>query len=173
VPGLLDVAFPAGVTVEFQTPLPGSGPRRAAMIGYENYVRSLWYAVATHGSGAAYKQYVFGNALTFTQRMISEFTTYSYKLSGTIVYYDITVPNVYYKAGAVVDACVNASAISRVKEQTGKAIGSVFGTTYDHFLEEVSDGKEPGGKTGPGGSWVVTHTQSTPAGNGGSAAGCS
>lgn len=173
VPGVQSFPFPAGVTVSFQGTLPASGPKRAAVIGYENYVRSLWYAVATHGSSTAYQAYDFGNARTFAQSMIHEFTAYGYKLHGTIVYYDISVPNVYYNAGAVVDACVDASAIYRLNGKTGQSIGTVFGDNFNHFLEEVSDGKESAGKTGPGGSWVVSHTNSTPVSDGGSAAMCS
>jgi len=172
VPGLAGFTFPPGIMVKFQAELPASGPRQSAVIGYENYVRSMWYAVATRGSGTAYKQYILGNARAFTQSLVGEFSTNGWKLRGTIVYYKISVPSVYASGSAVVSACVDASGLYRVNAQTGDVVGSVFGTTYDHYLEEASVGQEPGSATRPGGPWVVTHTGNIPSSSGGAARAC-
>jgi hypothetical protein len=171
--GLRSFAFPPGVTVLVQATLPASGARRSAVIGYENYVRSLWDTVATHGSSTAYQGYLFGDALAFAHAMIHEVTEDGYKLHGTIVYHDISVPRVYHDAGAVVDACVNAGSMYLVTEKTGKVAGTVFGKSFDRYREQVSDGREAGGRAGPGGSWVVTRTDNIPAPDGGAAAHCS
>jgi hypothetical protein len=165
-PGLQSFTFPAGIDVEFQTPLPPSGAKRDAVIGYENYINSLWYAVSTHGTSTAYKQHVSGNALTFAQAIIKQFKQYNLHLSGKIVYYDISVPHVYFNAAAVVQACVNASGMDRVK-QSGRSLGTIFGSGYDHYQEQVADGKQ---KSSP--AWLVSHTQNVPATSGGSAGMC-
>jgi hypothetical protein len=164
--GLRSFAFPANVRVEFHSPLPASGPRRAAMIGYENYIDSVWYAVYTRGSSTAYKQYVGGNALTFARSLVREFSSDGYRLRGTIVYYDISVPQVFYRAGAVVQSCVDASRLYRVKAKTGHIVGTIFSASYDHYQEQASAGKAAAG------FWTVSHTENLPAANGGSAGVC-
>lgn len=164
--GLRSFAFPAGVQVQFQTSLPASGTQRAAMIGYENYVDSLWSAVSSQGSQAVYQQYMAGNALTFAKSLISEFRSGGYKLSGTIVYYDITVPHVYYGAGAVVESCVDTSGLYMVNATTGKTGKPVFDTTYQHYQEQAADGKSAAGH------WTVSHTENFPASGGASAGEC-
>lgn len=164
--GLASFPFPAGVQVEFQTPLPASGAQRAAMIGYENYVDSLWYGVSTLGSSTAYTQYDSGNVLTFAKGEINNFTSNGYKLKGKIVYYDITVPQVFYNAGAVVRSCVDASGLYRVDAKTGQTVGTVFSSSYSHYQEQVSTAKSAGGY------WIVSSTGNTPASKGGSAGVC-
>lgn len=164
--GLRSFAFPANVRVEFHTPLPASGPRRAAMIGYENYIDSVWYAVYTRGSNTTYQQYVGGNALTFARSLVREFSSDGYRLRGTIVYYDISVPQVFYGAGAVVQSCVDASKFYRVKAATGRVAGTIFSPSYDHYQEQASAGKAAAG------FWTVSHTENLPAANGGSAGVC-
>jgi hypothetical protein len=159
-------AFPAGVQVQFQTPLPASGPQRAAMIGYESYVDSLWDAVASRGSHTEYRQYLGGNALTFADKLIHEFKTGDYKLSGTVVYFDISVPKVFYGDGAVVQSCVDASALDMVNAKTGKTAGTVFDSSYQHYQEQAADGKSKSGY------WTVSHTENFPASSGASAGVC-
>jgi len=164
--GLRNFAFPAGVQVQFQTPLPASGPQRAAMIGYENYVDSLWYAVTSRGAHTAYRQYLGGNALTFADNLIHEFKTDDYKLGGTVVYFDISVPKVFYGDGAVVQSCVDASALHMVNAKTGKTAGTVFDSSYQHYQEQAADGKSKSGY------WTVSHTENFPASSGASAGVC-
>jgi hypothetical protein len=164
--GLRAFDFPAGVRVQFQTPLPASGPQRAAVIGYENYVDSLWEAVSTWGSDRAYRQYVGGNALTFADQLIAEFKNGGYKLGGTVVYFDISVPQVFYSDGAVVQSCVDASGLYMVNAKTGKIAGTVFDSTYQHYQEQAAAGKSAAGY------WTVSHTENSPASGGGSAGVC-
>lgn len=166
VSGLRSFTFPAGVQVQFQTALPASGTQRSAVIGYENYVNSLWAAVATDGGDTTYKEYMGGNALTFADNLISEFRNGGDKLSGTVVYFDISVPQTYYGAGAVVQACVDASGLDMVSAATGKTTGTVFDSKYQHYEEQAATGKSSGG------SWTVSHTQNLPASGGGSAGVC-
>jgi hypothetical protein len=164
--GLRSFAFPAGVQVQFQTPLPASGPQRAAMIGYENYVDSLWYAVTSRGAHTQYRQYLGGNALTFADKLIHEFKTGDYKLGGTVVYFDISVPKVFYGDGAVVQSCVDASGLNMVNATTGKTAGTVFDSSYQHYQEQAADGKSKSGY------WTVSHTENFPASSGASAGVC-
>jgi hypothetical protein len=164
--GLRSFAFPAGVEVQFQTPLPASGTQRAAMIGYENYVDSLWYAVSSQGADTAYRQYMGGNALTFANSLISEFRTSDYKLSGTVVYFDISVPQVFYGASAVVESCVDASGLNMVNATTGKIAGTVFDSSYQHYQEQAAAAKSTAGY------WTVSHTENFPASGGDSAGDC-
>jgi hypothetical protein len=159
-------AFPQGFTVQFQTPLPASGTQRAAMIGYENYVDSLWAAVSSQGSDTAYRQYMGGNALTFADNLIAEFKNGDDKLSGTVVYFDISVPQVFYGAGAVVQACVDASGLSMVNAETGKTAGTVFDSSYQHYQEQAATGKSAAG------AWTVSHTENSPASSAGSSGVC-
>jgi hypothetical protein len=164
--GLRSFAFPSGVQVQFQTPLPASGTQRAAMIGYENYVDSLWYAVSSRGSDTVYRQYMSGNALTFADSLISEFRDGGYKLSGTVVYFDISVPQVFYGASAVVQSCVDTSGLSMVNAKTGKTAGTVFDSSYQHYQEQAAAGKSAAGY------WTVSHTENVPASSGASAGVC-
>jgi len=159
-------AFPASVKVEFDTPLPASGPKRAAMIGYENYVDSMWYAVYSRGSSTAYQEYAGGNALTFVQNLVKEFSQYGLGLRGKIVYYDISVGQIYYGAGAVVSSCVDASGLDRFVAKTGRSLGTVFSAQYDRYLEQASAAKSKAG------FWTVGHTGNSPASGGGSSGMC-
>jgi hypothetical protein len=165
-PGLKDFAFPASVQVQFQTPLPAAGAQRAAMIGYENYARSMWYAVYTHGSSKAYRQFAGGNALTFVKTLISQYTADGDTLRGTIVYYDTSVPSVYYGAGALVESCVNASGLFKVNSSTGQVAGTVFSAKFGYYQEQAAAGKKPDG------TWWIGHTDSYPAADGGAAGMC-
>lgn len=148
--GLLRFAFPASVKVEFQTGLPARNPQRAAMIGYENYVDSGWYAVYTHGASKTYSHYVFGSALTDFRQLISELT--GYRLDGTIVYYDISVPQVFNGASALVQACVNDSGLYVADAKTGRLIETVFRSDFEHYQEQASAAKS---QAGP---WFVNST---------------
>jgi hypothetical protein len=163
VPGLQNFAFPSSIKIQFQTPLPGSGPQRSAVIAYENYIDSMWHAVYTHGADTSYRKYVYGNALSFVQTEISFFTKGHYQLQGTITYYNTTVPQVFYGAGAVVSTCVDASGMKIVKPGT---VGTLFKSSFFHYMEQTGTGKTHSG------FWIVNHTQNTPATSGGTAGGC-
>lgn len=165
-PGLRKFAFPGSVQVQFQTPLPASGSQRAAVIGYENYARSMWYAVYTHGASKAYQQFASGNALTFIKTLISQYTAGGYTLRGTIVYFDTSVPSVYYGAGALVESCVNASGLFKVDSSTGKVAGTVFSAKFGYYQEQAAAGKKADG------TWWIGHTENYPAADGGAAGMC-
>jgi hypothetical protein len=163
VPGLQNFAFPSSIKIQFQTPMPASGPQRSAVIAYENYIDSMWHAVYTHGADTSYKKYVYGNALSFVQTEIRFFTTGNYQLRGTITYYDTTVPQVFSGAGAVVSTCVDASEMKIVKPGT---VGTLFKSSFFHYQEQTGTGKTHDG------FWIVNHTVNTPATSGGTAGGC-
>jgi hypothetical protein len=165
VAGLKSFAFPARIQVEFQTPLPASGPQRAAMIGYENYVDAFWYAVYTHGTSKAYQKYASGNALSFIKSTVKTFVSNDYTLAGTIIYSDISVPQVFYGAGAVVEACVNTAGLKELSA-SGQPAGAVFSGDYASYQEQASAGKLPDG------SWSIGHTESYLPTSGGSAQVC-
>ncbi|MGD0561410.1 MAG: hypothetical protein ABSA93_41380 [Streptosporangiaceae bacterium] len=166
VAGLRSFAFPSTIQVQFQTPLPASGPQRAAVIGYENYIDSVWYAVYTHGADKTYTKYVFGNALDFAQAEINAFTSNGYQLKGTLVYYDTSVPQVYFGAGAEVESCVDASQMNVVNEHTGATVKPLFTGGYDNYQEQAAAGKADAGY------WVVSHTDNYPSTSGGTAGVC-
>jgi hypothetical protein len=164
VSGLASFTFPADVKVEFDTPLPSDPMQQAAVIGYENYIDSMWYAAATHGASKAYESYTYGNALTFVKNLAAEFRQDG--LQGTIEYSDIAVPNTYGKSGAVVTSCVNTSGFYRVNS-AGKQLGTVFGAAkWDNYEEQVAAGKKANGK------WAVNGTYNYPASDGGAAGEC-
>jgi hypothetical protein len=122
--------------------------------------------VYKHGADTTYKNYVFGNALTFAQTQIRIFTSNDYELRGMIVYYDISVPQVFYGAGAVVESCVNASGLYRVNAASGKTVGTIFTGGYNHYQEQAAAGKKPNGL------WIISHTSNYPATSGGTAGMC-
>ncbi|HEV3381405.1 MAG TPA: hypothetical protein VG142_10545 [Trebonia sp.] len=164
--GVQSFTFPSGVQVQFQTQLPASGPQRTAVIGYENYVDSMWAAVSTGGANTTYEKYIGGNALSFANSLISEFRNGDDKLSGTVVYFDISVPQTFYGESAVVQSCVDASGLNMVSAATGKVTGTVFDSSYQHYQEQVAVGKSPAGY------WTVSHTENSPASSGGAAGDC-
>lgn len=165
VNGVQQFPFPSGVKIVFQTPLPASGLKRGAMIGYENYVESSWYAIQTHGRSTAYEKYGSGNVLTGAAALIDEFVSHHWTLHGTITYYDMSVPQSFGTAGAVVQACVDTTHFS-VLGSNGKVAGSVFQSQWYHYQEQSSAGKTHAGY------WTIVHTISTSSDKGGSAGMC-
>jgi hypothetical protein len=161
--GVQSFPFPTDVKVVFQTPLPASGPKRGAMIGYENYVDSVYYASQTQGKNTAYLKYVSGNVLTGSNRLINDFKSNDVTLHGTVYYYDMSVTQVFGSGGAVVQACVDSSGL-HVLQSDGKVGGQVFSTP--RYLEQSSAGKTKAGY------WMIGHTVSTSANSGGSAEMC-
>lgn len=166
VAGLKDFTFPSSIQVEFQTQLPAIDPQRAAVIAYENYVDSMWYAAYTLGKNKAYQKYITGNALSFAKGIINEFKAGHYTLKGTVVYYNISVPDVYGNAGVVVESCFNASGLEMVNPGNGQPAGSIINSSYTHSQEQAAAGKKSNG------SWWIIHTDFYPAANGGSAGVC-
>ena len=164
--GLLSFAFPPAVRIVFQTPLPASQPQRGVMIGYENYVDSLWYATYTHGQSTVYEQYTSGNVLSYVQSEISD-ANYGpgYTLRGTITYYDMTVPGVNGDSTATVSSCVDASGLDWVNEKTGQLYGPIFASGDLHYLEQNSAQNELGG-------WIMDRVVSYLSSGGGAAAAC-
>jgi hypothetical protein len=162
--GLLRFTFPASVKVEFRSALPARGPQRAAMIGYENYVDSMWYAVVTHGSNKEYLRYIAGDALTFARGQLGAVPV-GLQISGTIVYYDMSVPQAF-KVSAVVQSCVDASAMFRVYTRGGRRIGTIFSPDWVHFQEQAVAAKSTAG------FWMVNSLDQTQASSGGSAGEC-
>lgn len=144
--------LPAGFTISFQAAAAGSAKRQAVVAGYENYVRSFWLAIITHGRDRRYRQYLAGNALTFAEKEIAYFTSHRATVRGAARYFDIKVTNMYSGKAAVVQACVDVSGLSRVTAATGKRVGNVYPHRYLHYLEQVAEGQLPAG------DWYVLHT---------------
>lgn len=166
VAGLRDFTFPSDIQVKFQTTLPDSGPQRSAMIAYENYIDSMWYAVYTLGKNKTYKSYISGNALTFAKQIIGEFKAGHYALRGTVIYTDMSVPNVYSGSGAVVESCVNVSGLHMVDLGTGQSAGNILNSKYTNSQEQAAAGKKANG------SWWIVHTDFYSAASGGTAGMC-
>jgi hypothetical protein len=166
VAGLRSFSFPSDIQVEFQTSLPASEPQRSAMIAYENYVDSMWYAVYTLGSNKVYTTYISGNALTFAKQILGEFKAGHYALRGTVVYSDISVPNVYSGSGAVVESCVNISGLHMVDPSTGQSAGNILNSKYTNSQEQAAAGKKKSG------TWWIVHTDFYSAASGGTAGMC-
>lgn len=166
VAGVRDFAFPSDVKVVFRTPVPAAGPQRGAMIGYENYVDSMWYAVYTLGKSKVYQQYASGNALTFAKQIIAEFKAGGYALRGTVVYSAISVPNVFNTTGAVVQSCVDVSGLHMVNPSTGQPAGNILNSKFVHSQEQAAAGAKTNG------TWWIVHTEFNPATSGGSAGMC-
>ncbi|HZR49976.1 MAG TPA: hypothetical protein VFB06_10705 [Streptosporangiaceae bacterium] len=164
--GLKAFTFPSSIKVEFQTPLPATEPERSAVIAYENYVDSMWYAVYTLGKNKAYQKYTSGNALSFAKQIIAEFKAGRYQLKGTVVYSDITVPNVFGTSGVVVSSCFNDSGLQMVNPGNGRPAGNIINSKYTHSQEQAAAGKQANG------SWWIVHTDFYPAASGGSAGVC-
>jgi hypothetical protein len=148
--------FPAAVSVQFTTPPSGSAVRRAIIPGYRDYVLSLWAAASSHGKDAAYQKLATGNAAAFARREIS-YLAHGRGLSGTIRYYDTTVPKIYYGRGADVTSCVDASRFTVVSTENGKTVGTVFPARYAHYLENTGLARRADG------TWFVTQTGAFPA----------
>ncbi len=166
VAGLRSFTFPSDIQVEFQASLPASGPQRAAMIAYENYASSMWYAVYTHGASKDYQNYVSGNALSFAKSIIDEFKAGGYALRGTVVYSSMSVPDVYGSAGAVVQTCLDMSGLHMVNPSTGQSAGNILSSRFTYSQEQAAAGKKADG------TWWVVHTDFYPAAGGGSAGMC-
>lgn len=166
VAGLKAFTFPSSIQVEFQAQLPATGPQRSAMIAYENYIDSMWYAVYTLGQNKAYEKYITGNALSFAKEIIAEFKAGHYELKGTVVYSDISVPDVYGNAGVVVESCFNDSGLQMVNPSNGKSAGNIINSKYTYSQEQAAAGKRADG------SWWIIHTDFYPAASGGSAGVC-
>jgi hypothetical protein len=165
-PGVRAFAFPSDVKVVFQTAIPAAGPQRGAMIGYENYVDSMWYAVYTLGKNKTYQKYASGNALTFAKQIIAEFKAGRYALRGTVVYSAISVPNVFNTTGAVVQSCVDVSGLHMVNPSTGQSAGNILNSKFVHSQEQAAAGAKTNG------TWWIVHTEFNPANSGGSAGMC-
>ena len=164
VPGLRTFAFPSSVQIEFQTPLPAGGAQRGAVIAYENYIDSMWYAAYKHGANTSYKRYINGNALSFAESVIGEFKS-GYTLRGTIIYSNMSVPDVYFGNGALVESCVNASGLYQVNARTGKVVGTVLSNGYEYYQEQAAAGKRNG-------LWTIDHTEAYQANSNASAQVC-
>jgi hypothetical protein len=166
VAGLKAFTFPSSIQVEFQTQLPPAGPQRAAVIAYENYVDSMWYAVYTLGKNKTYQKYITGNALSFAKQIIAEFRAGRYRLKGTVVYSSISVPDVYGTSGVVVYSCFDDSGLQMVNPGSGRPAGNIISRKYTHSQEQAAAGRQANG------NWWIVHTDFYPAAAGGSAGVC-
>jgi hypothetical protein len=148
--------FPPSVSVQFGSPLPASGLRRAILAGYQDYVLALWAAVLSHGRDGAYQNQMTGNALRFAQREIAYFG-HRRTVRGTISYFGTTVRSPYSAYGAEVTSCVDASRFSAADARTGAVTGTVFPAKYARYLEDVAEERHPDG------TWFVAQIASYPA----------
>jgi hypothetical protein len=151
-------AFPASVQLTFDTPLPAKGVRRAVMAGYQEYVRSFWYAIYTNGRSHAYAKHMAGNTVTFLRQTIQYNIKHHLTISGTARYFDTSVRQVFSGKGAELISCVDVSGFHDVNAKTGKTVGDVFPRRFMHYEEDVALGRLPGGS-----GWFVSHTENFPA----------
>ncbi|HEY2553371.1 MAG TPA: hypothetical protein VGI64_22630 [Streptosporangiaceae bacterium] len=150
-------AFPSSVQLNFDTPLPAKGVRRAVVAGYQEYVRSFWYAIYTNGRSHAYASHLQGNALTFLHQTIQYNIKHHLTISGTARYFDTSVRQVFSGRGAELISCVDVSGFHDVSAKTGKRVGDVFPRRFMHYEEDVALGRLQGG------GWFVSHTENFPA----------
>jgi hypothetical protein len=149
--------FAASVQLSFDTPVSGKGVRRAVLAGYQEYVRSFWYAVYTNGRNHDYSDHVGGNALTFLHQTIRYNIKHHLTIRGTARYFDTSVRRVFLGKGAELTSCVDVSQFHDVSTKTGKTVGDVFPRRFMHYLEDVALGQQPRG------GWLVSHTENFPA----------
>jgi hypothetical protein len=149
--------FPAGVSIEFESPVPTDATQRAVISGYQGYVLSLWAAVLSHGANTAYRQQDAGNAVGFVRRQAARYRSPGATVRGTIDYYDTRVAGIYFGTGADVLSCVDASAFHRVNARTGAAIGTALPARLARYLENVAEGRRPDG------TWSVNRLAIYPA----------
>jgi hypothetical protein len=149
--------FPAGVSIQFTTPLPAGSPDRAIVAGYRAYVLALWAAVLSHGQDTAFQHLAGGNARAFVLRETRYYAARGQTVRGTIRYFDTTVTAVYFGRGANVTSCVDASGFRGVNTRTGATTGPVFPHRYARYLEDVAEARAPDG------AWPVRHTEAFPA----------
>jgi hypothetical protein len=149
--------FPAGVSIDFASPVPADATRRAVITGYQNYVLSLWAAVLSHGRNTAYQRQNSGNSLGFVRREAAHYRSAAATIKGTISYYDTRIAGIYFGSGADVLSCVDASAFHHVNTRTGATMGPALPTRFTHYLENVAEGRRPDG------TWSVNRLAIYPA----------
>jgi hypothetical protein len=149
--------FPAGVSIDFTSPAPADPSRRAIVVGYQDYVLSMWAGVLSHGKSTGYTSQAEGNALTFVTREVTRYRSPAQTVRGTIRYSRTEVTNVYFSTGASVVSCVNATAFHAVNAHTGARLGPALPGRPVRYLEAVSEGR------GSDGTWFVNRSVTYPA----------
>ena len=149
--------FPSDVSIDFADPPPASAVQRAVIVGYQDYVLSLWAAVLTHGKNTTYLRHAGGNAAGFVRREAARYASAAVTVKGTISYTGTKISGVYFGTGADVLACVDASAFHQVNAQTGATEGPALPARLTRYLENVSEGRNSDG------TWSVTRLAVYPA----------
>lgn len=149
--------FPAGVSIDFTSPAPADPSRRAIVVGYQDYVLSMWAGVLSHGANTGYTNQAEGNALTLVTREVARYSSPAQTVRGTIRYSGTKVTNVYFGTGASVVSCVNAAAFHAVNAQTGARLGPALPGRPVRYLEAVSEGRRSDG------TWFVNRSVTHPA----------
>jgi hypothetical protein len=149
--------LPAGVSIDFTSPAPADPSRRAIVVGYLDYVLSMWAGVLSHGANTGYTNQAEGNALTFVTREVARYSSPVQTVRGTIRYSGTKVTNVYFGTGASVVSCVDAAAFHAVNAQTGARLGPALPGRPVRYLEAVSEGRRSDG------AWFVNRSVTYPA----------
>ena len=149
--------FPSDVSIDFSTPPPASAVQRAVIVGYQDYVLSLWAAVLTHGKNTTYLRHAGGNAAGFVRREAKRYTSQGMTVKGTISYRNTKITGVYFSTGADVLSCVDASEFHQVNAQTGATEGPALPARLTRYLENVAEGRNSDG------TWSVTRLAVYPA----------
>jgi hypothetical protein len=149
--------LPAGVSIDFTSPAPADPSRRAIVVGYQDYVLSMWAGVLSHGANTGYTNQAEGNALTFVTREVARYSSPAQTVRGTIRYSGTKVTNVYFGTGASVVSCVDAAAFHAVNAQTGARLGPALPGRPVRYLEAVSEGRRSDG------TWFVNRSVTYPA----------
>ena len=149
--------FPSDVSIDFADPPPASAVQRAVIVGYQDYVLSLWAAVLTHGKNTTYLRHAGGNAAGFVRREAARYASAAVTVKGTISYTGTKISGVYFGTGADVLSCVDTSAFHQVNAQTGATEGPALPARLTRYLENVSEGRNSDG------TWSVTRLAVYPA----------
>lgn len=149
--------FPSDVSIDFTAPAPASAVNRAVIAGYQDYVLALWAAVLTHGKNTTYLRHAGGNAAGFVRREAARYASPGVTVKGTISYTDTKITGVYFRTGADVLSCVDASEFHQVNAQTGATQGPALPARLTRYLENVAEGRNSDG------TWSVTRLAVYPA----------
>ena len=149
--------FPSDVSIDFTAPAAASAVSRAVIVGYQDYVLSLWAAVLTHGKNTTYLRHANGNAAGFVRHEAARYASPGMTVKGTISYTGTKITGVYFGTGADVLSCVDASAFHQVNAQTGATKGPALPARLTRYLENVAEGRNSDG------TWSVTRLAVYPA----------
>jgi hypothetical protein len=116
--------FPAGIHIEFQTPLPADPQQARAAASYEDYQLAYYYAIYSQGGNARYLSYLYSRDVPLVaaaQDSVRKYDAESF--TGTLRFYGMTVgPTPGQPGGLNVTVCVNQQHLFSTDRATGKVI---------------------------------------------------